>query len=283
MNAMTQRHPVVLFVYYVMTLVLLIVAGHPLLYGLLLLLMGIDVSLNRGFLKMLKSFVGSLTVVALCVVVNPLLNHRGMTVLFYLNENAVTKEAVLYGCYMAVVLLGTIFLFSDFSHVMTSEKIMTMSGKRFPSFSLLFSMILRMVPKAKKDFSQMISLHGNRPHVWSALLGKTMEDSVERSMAMKAKSYGKNGRTSFYARKWNMGDYVFFAIVCMMGVFVIGKQIMAPAPVWFFPSIHMEFLPAWEILIWILYLGIPIWMYGKEEAAWLLSKRKITGFSTRMK
>jgi len=37
----------------------------------------------------------------------------------------------------------------------------------------------------------MISLHGNRPHVWSALLGKTMEDSVERSMAMKAKSYGK--------------------------------------------------------------------------------------------
>lgn len=54
MNAMTRRHPVVLFVYYVMTLVLLIVAGHPLLYGLLLLLMGIDVSLNRGFLKSLN-------------------------------------------------------------------------------------------------------------------------------------------------------------------------------------------------------------------------------------
>ena len=269
MNAMTRRHPVVLFVYYVMTLVLLIVAGHPLLYGLLLLLMGIDVSLNRGFLKMLKSFVGSLTVVALCVVVNPLLNHRGVTVFFYLNENAVTKEAVLYGCYMAVVLLGTIFLFSDFSHVMTSEKIMTM--------------ILRMVPKAKKDLSQMISLHGNRPHVWSALLGKTMEDSVERSMAMRAKSYGEKRRTSFYSRKWNAGDYVLFTIVCAMSVFVIGKQIMAPAPVWFFPSIHMEILPAWEILIWIIYLGIPIWMYGKEEAAWLLSRRKITGFSTRMK
>ena len=171
---------------------------------------------------------------------------------------------MLYGCYMAVVLLGTIFLFSDFSHVMTSEKIMTMSGKRFPSFSLLFSMILRMVPKAKKDFSQMISLHGNRPHVWSALLGKTMEDSVERSMAMKAKSYGKNGRTSFYARKWNMGDYVFFAIVCMMGVFVIGKQIMAPAPVWFFPSIHMEFLPAWEILIGCLWLAIPLFAQSNK-------------------
>ena len=96
MNAMARRHPAVLFAYYIMTLVLLIVAGQPLLYGLLLLLMGIDVSLNRGFMKMLKSFVGSLTVVALCVVVNPLLNHRGMTVLFYLNENAVTKEAVLY-------------------------------------------------------------------------------------------------------------------------------------------------------------------------------------------
>ena len=43
MNAMTRRHPVVLFVYYVMTLVLLIVAGHPLLYGFLFLMIGIYV------------------------------------------------------------------------------------------------------------------------------------------------------------------------------------------------------------------------------------------------
>ena len=64
MNAMARRHPAVLFAYYIMTLVLLIVAGQPLLYGLLLLLMGIDVSLNRGFMKMLKSFVGSLTAVS---------------------------------------------------------------------------------------------------------------------------------------------------------------------------------------------------------------------------
>lgn len=138
MNAMTRRHPVVLFVYYVMTLVLLIVAGHPLLYGLLLLLMGIDVSLNRGFLKMFKSFVGSLAVAALCVVVNPLLNHRGMTVLFYLNENAVTKEAVLYGCYMAVVLLGTIFLFSVFQHCDDFRKDYDMMSEKdfllFPCF-----------------------------------------------------------------------------------------------------------------------------------------------------
>ena len=109
MNAMTRRHPVVLFVYYVMTLVLLIVAGHPLLYGLLLLLMGIDVSLNRGFLKMLKSFVGSLTVVALCVVVNPLLNHRGMTVLFYLNENAVKGSGAVW------LLYGSCFVRNYFS------------------------------------------------------------------------------------------------------------------------------------------------------------------------
>ena len=38
MNAMARRHPAVLFAYYIMTLVLLIVAGQPLLYGLLLLL-----------------------------------------------------------------------------------------------------------------------------------------------------------------------------------------------------------------------------------------------------
>lgn len=283
MNAMSRRHPTVLFIYYVTTLILLIVAGHPVLYGLLVFLMGLDVCFNRGLVKMIKSFLGSLVVVVVCIIVNPLLNHRGMTVLFYLNEKAITKEAMLYGCYMAVVLLGTIFLFSAFSYVMTSEKIMTMAGKHFPSFSLLFSMILRMVPKAKKDFFCMTALHGNRPKVWSALLGKTMEDSVERSMAMRAKQYGKHTRSSFYAKKWDVGDYIFLITICSMIIFVTLREFLTKTSVWFFPRVHMENLPVWEILIWILYLGIPIWMRGKEEVAWLLSRRKITNSITRRK
>ena len=99
----------------------------------------------------------SLVAAILCLVINPLLNHRGVTLLFYLGEWRITREAVLYGMHMATVLVASLLLFSCFSHHMTAEKIMTLFGKRLPSFALLFSMTLRFVPRAGRDFRRMRS------------------------------------------------------------------------------------------------------------------------------
>lgn len=281
MNPFSNLHPLTIVGYYIGTLVLLIWLGHPVLYLLLFVMMLADYGMAVGMKRSCKTLLYSIGAAAVCVVVNPLFNHRGVTVLFLLGDTRITKEAVLYGLYMALLLLGTLLLFSCFSVVMTSEKIMTLAAKRFPSFALLFSMILRIVPKVKKDFKEMTALHGNRPGVWSALVGKLMEDSVERSMAMKNKGYGKGRRTSYFQRHLRASDIGILAGVCVMAVYVSVMHFYSPVRVQFFPSVRVEMYDAVFWLLWFAYLGIPIWMRGKEELAWLLSRQKTIGSITR--
>lgn len=277
MNPFSKLHPVVIFSYYIVTLILLIRAGHPFLFFLLFVLTFLDYGWTVGAVRTIRTFFYSIGAAVLCLIINPLLNHRGVTLLFYLGDTRITKEAVAYGGYMALLLLGTLFLFSCFSEVMTSEKIMTLAGSRFPSFALLFSMILRIVPKVKKDFREMTALHGNRPKVWSALVGKLMEDSVERSMAMKNKGYGSGKRTSCYKRNLIWQDVAVLGMVCLMAVYVVVMQWISPVHVRFFPSIRIDLYAVHDWILWIAYLGLPLWMRGKGELAWLLSRRRITG------
>lgn len=276
MNAFSKLHPFTIFCYYIITLILLIRVGHPLLYLLMFLMMFAAYGTEVGVGRAVRALFSSSFVALFCVLINPLLNHRGVTTLFLLGETRITKEAVGYGLYMAVLLLGTIFLFSCFSSVMTSEKIMTLTGSRFPSFSLLFSMILRIVPKAKRDFREMTALHGNRPKVWPALVGKWMEDSVERSLAMKNKRYGSGKRTSYHQKKLKKQDLLILGSTAAMCIFVFLFLYLSPVRVQFFPSIRIELYPVGFWALWIVYLAIPIGMKGKEEFSWLLSKRKIT-------
>lgn len=281
MEPFSRLHPVILLVYYIVTLALVIWEGHPVLFLMLFVMMYANYGLIYGVRRTIRNLFYSIGAILLCVVINPLLNHRGVTTIIMLGDIRITKEATLYGLYMALILLGTLFLFSCFRHYMTSEKIMTLMGRRFPTFSLLFSMVLRIVPKIQKDYQEMTALHGNCYRVWSALVGSLMEDSVERSMAMKQKYYGSGGRTSYYHKSFDWQDVVMLLIICGMAGYVILLSDQMPVRVQFFPSIHIGRYDTEQWLLWGIYLGIPIWMRGKEECVWLLSRRRIINSTTR--
>lgn len=281
MDTFSRLHPFIILTYYVVTLALVIWEGHPILFLLMFAMMFANHGLIYGARKTIRNLFYSIGAVFLCVVINPLLNHRGVTTIVMLGDLRITKEAVLYGFYMAFILLGTLFLFSCFCHYMTSEKIMTLTGRRFPAFSLLFSMILRIVPKVQKDYQEMTALHGTRPRVWSALVGRLMEDSVERSMAMKQKQYGSGHRTAFYRKGFVWQDVVMVLVICGMTGYVALLSYRMPVRVQFFPSIHIGMYDPGQWLLWGIYMGIPIWMRGKEECLWLLSRRRIIDSTTR--
>ena len=81
---------------------------------------------------------------------NPLFNHYGVTVLFYLyNGTPVTLESVVYGLAMAVMLCEVIIWFQCYNKIMTSDKFIYLFGRVIPGFSLILSMCLRFVPRFK--------------------------------------------------------------------------------------------------------------------------------------
>ena len=281
MNPWRRRHPLSILVYYAAAVFLMIRIRHPLLDVLIQGVALIHYTCLAGSARGLRMLCCSLGAALLCLVINPLLNHRGVTLLFLLGEQRITGEAVLYGAHMAVFLMASLLLFSCFSHYMTTERIMTLMGKRLPSFALLFSMILRFVPRAGRDFREMTALHGNRPAVWSALLGISLEDAVERSLSMRDRYYGSGDRSSYHARRLELWDGLLLLISVMTAAGVAGYLFLVKYRIYFFPRIHVEPLPPWMWPVLWLFYSLPLIGQGREELSWYLSRRRITGSTTR--
>ncbi len=283
MGSFAKFHPVVILVYYVLAAVLMVWAGHPVLCGLIWLICLADYGCMEGRKKTWQAIVGSMAAAVFCMVVNPLLNHRGVTLLFMLGDVRITGEALLYGANMSAILLASLMLFSCLSRYLTAEKIMVLFGGRFPSFALLFSMILRLVPKAGRDFREMCSRHGNRPAAWSALMGFMLEDSMERSISMQNKGYGTGERSSFYRKRFTSEDIAVLA--GMGGIFALTALFLCrhPVVVRFFPSVRIEAVP---VCVWVLlsvFFMVPLLLRGKDELRWYLSRRRITSSGIRGK
>ena len=66
-------------------------------------------------------------------------------------ETTLTLESILYGVAIAVMFGTVILWFSCVNVVMTSDKLMYLFGRIIPSLSMMFSMVLRFVPKFKNQ------------------------------------------------------------------------------------------------------------------------------------
>ncbi|MCH5266231.1 MAG: hypothetical protein J1F02_10060 [Lachnospiraceae bacterium] len=279
MDSFAKLHPLALLLYYGMAVFLMIWLEHPglnCLIWFMALLTYISFAGGKKGVRLLGLSAGG---VLLCLIINPLFNQRGLTLLFMVGDMRITLESVLAGGNMASLLMASLLSFAAFSHFMTSEKIMTLCGRRMPSLSLLFSMVLRFVPKAGKDFREMAALHGSRPAVWSAFIGLSLEDALERSLSMTARGYGRGERSSYYYKKLSGRDILLLIVVVLVGAVMLWQKGQGFWQARFFPGIVIKMPGVTGWLIPIFFYSIPLLMKGKEEIAWHLSRRKITSFS----
>ena len=109
---------------------------------------------RRGMLRQ----VGYLLPILLgMAVLNPLFNHEGMTILWYLpNDNPVTLEAICYGLAATAMMGASIVWFNCCNQVFTSDKIIYLFGRVIPAMSLMISMTLRFVPRFKNYLQSVL-------------------------------------------------------------------------------------------------------------------------------
>ena len=71
-------------------------------------------------------------VIVLMTLFNTLNVHNGVTVLFYLNDNRITLEAITYGLAAAVMLSSVMIWFSCFNVIVTADKFIYLFGRVAP-------------------------------------------------------------------------------------------------------------------------------------------------------
>ena len=170
------------------------------------------------------------------IILNPLLNHNGVTVLFVMNNNPVTLEAFFYGIGLAAMLIGIMIWFRSFTEIMTSDKILYVFGKVSPKFAFILSMTLRYIPlfgrqitKTRqsqqamglyKEDSIPDSLKGGM-RIFSVMVTWALENGIITADSMTARGYGVGRRSRFAIFSFRKNDGILLGVMLALTAVVV--------------------------------------------------------------
>ena len=135
--------------------------------------------------------------------------------------NPMTLESMVYGVAAACRIVSVISWFSCYNAVMTSDKFIYLFGRIIPALSLIFSMVLRFVPKfkaqitvvsnAQKCVGRDVSNGGiiqRAKHgltILSIMVTWALENAIETADSMKSRGYGRPGGRYFQSLRLIFG------------------------------------------------------------------------------
>lgn len=226
-DAFSGFHPAILFIYFLGVLFFGMFSMHPVILLVTFVSEFIYSVMLNGKRALKFNVLNMLPITFAVALINPLINHGGVTILLYINDNPVTLESILCGMIYALAFITVIISFSCFNKIMTSDKLMYLFGRLVPTLSLMFSMTLRFVPRYKAQIKKITDAqkcigmdpsHGNiirrvknGVRIISVLITWALENAIETSDSMKARGFGLKGRTSFSIFHWKKRDKLMLA------------------------------------------------------------------------
>jgi energy-coupling factor transport system permease protein len=262
-DAFASFHPAVNFLYFAVVIGFAMFLTHPVFLGISLVCsLAYAIYLNGK--KFLRLGIFLLPMLILTVILNPLFNRAGDTILLYLpNGNPITLEATVYGIAAAVMLITVISWFSCFNAVITSDKLICLFGRIIPASSLILSMSLRFVPRflaqmkivsnAQKCIGHGVSIRQG-VKIISIMITWSLENAIETADSMKSRGYGLPGRTAFSIFRFDKRDAFAIAFIVACAAII--------------------FTSAWFVFYFAL-CAFPLIVNAKEGLHWKLTASKI--------
>jgi len=219
--------------------------------------------------------------------INPLFNHRGVTILGYFRQNPITQESIFYGA-ITGLMFGTIILwFACYNTVMTSDKFVYLFGRIIPSMSLIFSMVLRFVPKFANQFRVVSDaqrtlgrdvgesgiFHRIKQGIkeTSIMVTWSLENSLDTADSMKARGYGLAGRTAFSVFRLDSRDKLLLMVLGVILLVLISGVVFEQHRVQYFPIVIFPVTTSFSYILYGVYAilcFLPIILNGMEDVKW---------------
>ena len=286
-DTFSSYHPIINFTYFCTVILCSMFFMHPvLLFISAAAAFAYSVYLNR--MKALRfNLLYLIPSMIIVVLINPLFNHQGITILCYVRDNPLTLESILYGIATGLMFASVILWFSCYNAVMTSDKFMYLFGRIIPASSLIFSMVLRFVPKFKVQIAQISNAQkcvgrdvGSGTYLERARHGMkilfimvtwALESAVETADSMKSRGYGLKGRTSFSVFRFDTRDKgIFLIMIAFIGVLLAGAC-FGQNNIQYFPSIKITEIDGFSIFVYSVYFVfciLPIALNIMEDIKW---------------
>lgn len=216
---------------------------------------------------------------------NPLVNHRGVTMLCLLFNQWITLEAIVYGVVTACSLAAIILWFGCYQEVMTSDKFLYLFGKIAPATALLITSALRFIPQMQQNAAQIkesrAMLQDNSPRLFqklahaiqnlSALLGMSMENAVQTADSMKARGFGARRRTTFHLFRFDARDARTLALILTLFGICVVARCYGHGYMEYYPRITALTMGPSSMTMFILFAALmllPSILEAKEAVVW---------------
>lgn len=286
-------HPISLFVYYISVIVLTMFTKNPIMLAFALFGSALFIIITNGAKDFFKSMRFYLPLFLIITVTNPLFSHNGKTILFFMNDNPVTLEAILYGADMALMICAVMFICRCMNFVMESDKLLCVFGTFSPKLSIVLSMSLRFIPLFKRKWKEIKdaqfslgyfsekSFYGKivcYARVFSSLVTWALENAVITAKSMRARGFSLGGRKSFSMFSFKKRDAAMLSVCIILVFAVVSGYFTDSVDFYFYPEIAMSDISVMSYITYAAF-GIisffPFIFEAKEALKWKYSISKI--------
>lgn len=294
-DTFSSCHPLLNFGFFIIVMMYTMIFLHPFYLGISLT-SAFCYSLYLNGKRGLKfNLLIALPMILLGTLINPLFNHEGATILcYFFTGNPLTLEAILFGLASSVMFTSVILWFSCYNAIMTSDKFIYLFGRLIPSISLVFSMVLRFVPKFKNQAKVIINgqkcigrdplkgdlkqrLH-NGVRILSILTTWALENGIETADSMRSRGYGLKGRTSFSTFRFDRRDKILGAAIIAMLVLTFVPLATGTVYISYYPLTVMNSSTVSSVFNYIVFgllCFLPLLLDVTEDIKWRVLKSKI--------
>ena len=287
-KAFSGYHPTVHLLFFLSVMLITMFIAHPV-FSSASFLCSLIYAMYAGGKKALKiTLLMIIPMAVLIAVINPLFNHAGITILFYLYDgNPFTLESLVYGIFSGIAFSAIMLWCLCLRYTASTDGVLYLFGRISPKLSLLISMILRFIPKFTAQFRTTCAaqkcigrgadqgnifrrIH-NAVRITSSVIGWTIENSVETADSLRSRGYGLRHRGSYSLFCFEGRDAAAIAVICICGISSFVCALSEKTEFFYFPMISPVETGLTDILVYASFFILcllPSFVGIKEDRKW---------------
>lgn len=223
----SKFHPVTNLIYFILGLVLIFYINNPILFVFVIAILIIHNIISDKAKSLKSNWVFYLFIALAVCVINPLFVRRGQVILFYIFDNPVMLESVVFGLKMSLMLVSMFMMFSIFNVVIHADKFLYLFSRFAKQTAFVIMLGLRFIPTLRRRISEISQVsQANAGNIENPGLNQkfnaasnslmtliiwSLEDAVVTAQSMRARGYGLKDRerTFYFVYKFTKRDALF--------------------------------------------------------------------------
>lgn len=267
MDIFRTYHPTVCCTYFIFAILFSVMFKHP-----FYIVISFIFSVLYNILLKTKNLKYAVLIMSVIIITYPLFNHGGITIILYFpSGNPLTEESVIYAFASGFSVAGTVSWILCCTKILTSDKIMCVTGKIHPCFSLFISTLVRFIPRFLLQFKKNVSARkyiqesfGNiyfstKIKIYLSSFSTTVtwasENIIELSDSMKSRGYGTKERTSYTPYTFKKRDVHMLITIVILIIFTFFSAYCEKFS--FFPVTHYTCNSILNFLAYLIFCSLP--------------------------